>query len=98
MIEVIDVLINLPLYVRDFYSKVRANFIVITKTDSNKIKNRLYLLNNIFIDDKTLKALRENGKLPYKRINGKYHYKHSDVLQILQDNYYNPNFKCHETK
>lgn len=98
MIEVIDLLVNSPVYLKNFYSKVKANIVCITKNNSKINNNRVYLLNNLFIDDKTLKALRDKGKLPYKLINGKFYYQQADVLQILQDNYYNPNFKRHEIK
>ena len=41
----------------------------------------------------TLQNLRINGTLPYSKVKGKFYYKVADIEQLLQDNYYNHNFK-----
>lgn len=40
------------------------------------------------LSPRTLQTLRDNGTLPYSRINNKIYYKLSDILDLLQSNYY----------
>jgi hypothetical protein len=44
------------------------------------------------ISKRTLQTLRDNGTLPYSRINGKFYYKVSDLEALLESNY-TANFK-----
>jgi hypothetical protein len=44
----------------------------------------LFALN---ISKRTLQKLRDTGKLPFSRINGKFYYKLSDIEKLLQSNY-----------
>ena len=39
------------------------------------------------ISQRTLQTLRDNGTLPYSRINGKFYYKVSDLEALLDGNY-----------
>jgi hypothetical protein len=39
------------------------------------------------ISKRTLQTLRDNGTLPYSRINGKFYYKVSDLESLLESNY-----------
>jgi hypothetical protein len=39
------------------------------------------------ISKRTLQTMRDNGTLPYSRINGKFYYKVSDLETLLEDNY-----------
>ncbi len=39
------------------------------------------------ISKRTLQTLRDNGTLPYSRINGKFYYKVSDLETLLESNY-----------
>jgi len=39
------------------------------------------------ISQRTLQTLRDNGTLPYSRINGKFYYKVSDLEALLDSNY-----------
>lgn len=39
------------------------------------------------ISKRTLQTLRDNGTLPYSRINGKFYYKVSDLEALLESNY-----------
>ena len=41
----------------------------------------------IHISKRTLQSLRDNGTLPYSRINGKFYYKVSDLEKLLESNY-----------
>jgi hypothetical protein len=50
------------------------------------------------ISKKTLKAIRKNGGISYSEVQNKFYYKVSDLEELLQSNYYNPNFKCDGVK
>ena len=39
------------------------------------------------ISKRTLQSLRDNGTLPYSRVNGKFYYKVSDIEALLESNY-----------
>lgn len=56
------------------------------------------VLQLLHISKRTLQTFRDNGTLSYSKIQGKFYYKVSDVEQLLQDNYYNHNFKCNGNK
>lgn len=67
-------------------------------------QSRAVVLNDSWLDNqevlqllhislRTLQTLRSNGTLPYSKIRGKFYYKVSDIEQLLQENYYNHNFK-----
>ncbi|MBD8387792.1 helix-turn-helix domain-containing protein [Dysgonomonas sp. BGC7] len=55
-----------------------------------------YLTNNevsdmLHISQRTLQDWRGNGRIAYIQISGKVLYKESDVLKLLEENYYNQN-------
>ena len=39
------------------------------------------------ISKRTLQSFRDNNTLPYSRINGKFYYKVSDLVKLLENNY-----------
>ena len=41
----------------------------------------------LHISKRSLQKLRDNGKLPYSRISGKFYYKVADIEQLLENNY-----------
>jgi|SRR5690606_14056087 len=45
------------------------------------------VMQTLHISQRTLQSLRDNGVLPYSRINGKFYYKVSDLEKLLEDNY-----------
>ena len=45
------------------------------------------VMQTLHISPRTLQSLRDNGVLPYSRINGKFYYKVSDLEKLLEDNY-----------
>lgn len=45
------------------------------------------VMQSLHISKRTLQSLRDNGTLPYSRINGKFYYKLSDIEQLLNSNY-----------
>ena len=47
----------------------------------------------LHISKRTLQTLRDNGTLPYSRINGKFYYKVSDLEKLLESNYKQESWK-----
>ncbi|MEX2335706.1 MAG: helix-turn-helix domain-containing protein [Fulvivirga sp.] len=45
------------------------------------------VMQTLHISKRTLQTLRDQGVLPYSRINGKFYYKVSDLEKILEANY-----------
>lgn len=45
------------------------------------------VMQTMHISKRTLQSLRDNGTLPYSRINGKFYYKVADVENLLESNY-----------
>lgn len=45
------------------------------------------VMQSLHISKRTLQSLRDNGTLPYSRINGKFYYKLSDIERMLESNY-----------
>lgn len=75
---------------------------------TSRSKDQNYLLGQLWLDNqdvsmalhlskRTLQTLRDNGTLPYSHINGKIYYKSSDILALLESNYYR-NLKGRERK
>lgn len=45
------------------------------------------VMQSLHISKRTLQTLRDNGTLPYSRVNGKFYYKVSDIEKTLEANY-----------
>lgn len=45
------------------------------------------VMQSLHISKRTLQTLRDNGTLPYSRVNGKFFYKLSDIEKMLEANY-----------
>jgi hypothetical protein len=45
------------------------------------------VMQSLHISKRTLQTLRDNGTLPYSRVNGKFYYKVSDIEKMLEANY-----------
>jgi len=93
MTEIIDLLLALSQEIKDLKARIellrhsRAEVLKDTWIDNQDV------LQTLHISKRTLQTLRDNGTLPYSKVKGKFYYKVSDVEQLLQDNYYNHNFK-----
>ncbi|MAB49378.1 MAG: DNA-binding protein [Flavobacteriaceae bacterium] len=93
MTEIIDLLLELSQDVKDLKARIellrqsRAEVLKDTWIDNQDV------LQTLHISKRTLQTFRDNGTLPYSKVKGKFYYKVSDVEQLLQDNYYNHNFK-----
>lgn len=93
MTEIIDLLLALSQQIKDLKARIellrhsRAEVLKDTWIDNQDVLQALH------ISKRTLQTFRDNGTLPYSKVKGKFYYKVSDVEQLLQDNYYNHNFK-----
>ena len=93
MTEIIDLLLALSQEIKDLKARIellrhsRAEVLKDTWIDNQDV------LQTLHISKRTLQTFRGNGTLPYSKVKGKFYYKVSDVEQLLQDNYYNHNFK-----
>ena len=56
------------------------------------------VMQTLHISKRTLQSLRDEGTLPFSRINGKFYYKLSDIEQLLESNYSHLNKKSNGTK
>jgi len=98
MTEIIDLLLTMSQEIKDI--KARIELIKYQKTDKfkdNWIDNQ-EVMQTLHISKRTLQTLRTNGTIPYSKIQGKFYYKVADIEHLLQDNYYNHNFKNHGNK
>ena len=93
MTEIIDLLLALSQEIKDLKARIellrhsRAEVLKDTWIDNQDV------LQTLHISKRTLQTFRDNGTLPYSKVKGQFYYKVSDVEQLLQDNYYNHNFK-----
>lgn len=94
MTEIIDLLLTLSQEVRDLKTRIellnatRVEYLKNTWIDNQDVMQMLH------ISPRTLQTYRSNGTIPYSKVNGKFYYKVTDIEELLQANYYNPNFKC----
>lgn len=69
--------------------KAALNFMM--KSSLNQLKEEWIdgqvVMQTLHISVRTLQSLRDNGTLPFSRINGKFYYKVSDIDEMLQANY-----------
>lgn len=98
MTEIIDLLLTLSLEIKD----IKARIEIFRQSRAESLKDiwvdNQDVLQTLHISKRTLQTFRTNGTLPFSKIQGKFYYKVSDIKQLLQDNYYNHNFKCHGNK
>ena len=87
MTEVINLLMQLT---RDF-EVIRAYVFALKKSKLNNFKETWIdgqdVMHTMHISKRTLQSLRDNGTLPYSRINGKFYYKVADIENLLESNY-----------
>lgn len=98
MKEIVELILTLSQELKDL--KARIELLNRSRVDVLKdswIDNQ-DVLQTLHISKRTLQTFRDNGTLPFSKIQGKFYYKVSDIEKLLQDNYYNHNFKCHGTK
>jgi len=87
MTEVINLLMQLT---RDF-EVIRAYVLALKKSKLDNFKETWIdgqdVMHTMHISKRTLQSLRDNGTLPYSRINGKFYYKVADIENLLESNY-----------
>ena len=87
MTEVINLLMQLT---RDF-EVIRAYVLALNKSKLDSFKETWIdgqdVMHTMHISKRTLQTLRDNGTLPYSRINGKFYYKVADIENLLESNY-----------
>lgn len=87
MTEVLNLLMQLT---RDF-EVVRAYVFALKKSKLDNFKETWIdgqdVMHTMHISKRTLQTLRDNGTLPYSRINGKFYYKVADIENLLESNY-----------
>ena len=87
MTEVMNLLIQLT---RDF-EVIRAYVLALKKSKLDNFKETWIdgqdVMHTMHISKRTLQSLRDNGTLPYSRINGKFYYKVADIENLLESNY-----------
>ena len=98
MTEIIDLILALSQDIKDLKARIellrqsRAEVLKDTWIDNQDV------LQTLHISKRTLQTLRTNGTLPYSKVKGKFYYKVADIEQLLQENYYNHNFKQNGNK
>jgi len=94
MTEIIDLLVTLSQQVRDLNTRIE----LLNATKVEYLKNAWVdnqdVMQMLHISPRTLQTFRTNGTIPYSKISGKFYYKVANIEELLQANYYNPNFKC----
>ena len=75
---------------RDF-EVIRAYVLALKKSKLDNFKETWIdgqdVMHTMHISKRTLQSLRDNGTLPYSRINGKFYYKVADIENLLEYNY-----------
>lgn len=93
MTEIIDLLLAMSQDIKDIKARIELiKYQKAEKLKDNWIDNQ-EVMQALHISKRTLQTFRTNGTIPYSKIQGKFYYKVSDIEQILQDNYYNHNFR-----
>lgn len=87
MTEVLNLLMQLT---RDF-EVVKAYVFALKKSKLDNFKETWIdgqdVMHTMHISKRTLQTLRDNGTLPYSRINGKFYYKVAYIENLLESNY-----------
>ena len=85
-----DVLSMLIRLIQDF-EVIKAYILSLSKSKIDHFKETWIdgqaVLQTLGIGKRSLQTLRDNGILPYSRINGKFYYKVSDIVKLLEKNY-----------
>lgn len=71
--------------------EIKAAMKFMMKSSLNQLKDEWVdaqvVLQILHMSQRTLQTLRDNGTLPYSRINGKFYYKVTDIHELLESNY-----------
>ncbi len=87
MMEVMQLLLELSSAIKE----MKAQVLILKQTRTEKFKQEWIdgqdVIDALNISKRTLQSLRDNGTLPYSRVNGKFYYKVADLEQLLESNY-----------
>jgi len=87
MNEILNLLLDLT---RDF-EVIKAYILALKKSELDNFKETWIdgqdVMQTLHISKRTLQTLRDNRKLPFSRINGKFYYKVSDMEKLLGSSY-----------
>jgi hypothetical protein len=91
MTEIIDLILTLSQEIKEI--KVRIELIRLSRAEllKNTWIDNQDVLQTLHISKRTLQTYRDNGVLPYSKIQGKFYYKVSDVEELLESNYHKLN-------
>jgi hypothetical protein len=98
MSEIIDLILLLSQEIKNIKTRIellrlsRAERLNDTWIDNQDV------LQTLHISRRMLQTFRNNGMLPSRKVQGKFYYHVPDIEELLQSNYYNPNFKCDGVK
>lgn len=96
-----EVIIMLTQLSQDF-AVIKAFILALTKSKLDSFKETWVdgqvVMQTMHISKRTLQTLRDNGTLPFSRINGKFYYKVSDLESLLETNYTTSKPAAHGTK
>jgi hypothetical protein len=93
MSDIIKILLNISVQLKalklqlEFFKKTQNEKLTESWIDGQDVMLALK------ISIRTLQTMRDNGTLPFSRINGKFYYKVADLEQLLEANYTNPKQK-----
>ena len=95
-------ILNLLMQLTQDFDVIRAYVLAMKKSKLDSFKETWIdgqdVLQTMHISKRTLQSLRDNGTLPYSRINGKFYYKVADIESLLESNYSNSNPTAHGNK
>jgi hypothetical protein len=84
-------IMNALLFLAQEVKELKALVVQVQKTRSQKFDENWMdaqdVMLSLHISRRTLQSLRDNGTLPFSRINGKLYYKMSDIESLLESNY-----------
>src|SRR6478735_8597454 len=98
MTEIMNAILQLA---RDF-EVIKAYILALKKSGLDKFNDTWIdsqeVMTSMHISKRTLQSLRDNGTLPYSRINGKFYYKVTDLVNVLDSNYAKSNSTSYGNK
>jgi|SRR5690554_4581880 len=87
MNEIIDLILKLSQDVQTMKAYLYQTHISRKDKFSDEWIDGQDVMQMLYISKRTLQSLRDNGKLPFTRINNKFYYKLSDLESLMEDNY-----------
>lgn len=84
-------ILNLLAQLTQEFDVIKAYILALKKSRLDSFKETWIdgqdVMHTMHISKRTLQTLRDNGTLPFSRINGKFYYKVADIENLLESNY-----------